>query len=105
METSCGFSVSMISMSFFTSGRRDLGAATMRRLAILSGQILTERAPCVAGAGELLLEGEGGGEDSGLPGPPLDGKGELEEEDEDEDLLGRELELAGVGGAGCAFSI
>src|SRR5258705_13126156 len=102
METSCGFSVSMSSINLRPSGIRDFGAATMRRLDTLSGQILTWVA-CAAGVDEdeeLLVLGGGVGS-AGAPG----GR-ELEDDDEEEE--GRLAELEGLGDAGvggCAVRV
>src|SRR5438034_3240583 len=72
MATSCGFSVSSKSMSRLISGSFALGAATMRRLEILSGQM---RICCAdAGAppapGGWPLGGCGGGVGCSGEGPP-----------------------------------
>src|SRR6266536_5086190 len=70
METSCGFSVSSKSIKRLTSGILPLGAATMRRLEVLSGQMRTWTAvwePAADGAGE---GGEGSEVTTGCGGPP-----------------------------------
>ena len=65
METSSGFSVSSISISRWTSGNFDLGAATISRLEVLSGQMricCPICAPALEGDELLLLDGSGLGE-------------------------------------------
>src|SRR4051794_14941347 len=88
METSCGFSVSSVSMSFLISGSLARGAATISRLETLSGQIRTcwPAAPCPP-APEGGLEGGGCGE--GLEDSiTIPGRGPNELEDEEEDGRG-----------------
>src|SRR5205814_10567165 len=68
--TSWGFSVSRIAINLSISGSFDLGAVTMSRLEVLSGQIRTCCAPVCAPP-----PGAGWGGAAGGPGPAPGGRG------------------------------
>ena len=95
MDTSWGFSVSSRLINRWTSGNFVFCAATMIRLEILSGQILTEVAP--PGPGAEPGDGVGVEDSVTMPGWGPPGNGELPRMDGDGVRDGAE------GGAGCEF--
>src|SRR5881409_252457 len=99
MVTSWGFSVSSRSISRLTSGNFDLGAATMRRLEVLSGQMRT----CCGPPGDAALGGGGPPPPgcSGLPPGEITTPGGIDDEGPREGC--EEARLGADGGGDCAF--